>query len=223
MSNHIYRKKGPCPMHVLDLSPRLRVVADEDPNPINPREGAETPVGVFIPLDDWFSTIPQVHRFPGNLQLAHDVLTGDDNTVDRVERWAWVFYNVAVVHDGTRYWFVDRDAFRALIDEDLSREHQIQVIDQERGAWFQYAKEMAWTVHLERRATFRRSSKHWIEGLDSLMYVWEKVSDDLNSIYLDGGDIEGELALLAKENFGGLLLPTERAAVEAIVDSRRAL
>lgn len=207
-------------MHILDLTPRLRVVADEDPNPTNPREDMDTPVGVFVPLDYWFNTIPEVHRHPGNVQLAHDKMIGD---MDAVARWSWIFHGVAMSGDGLRYWFVDRSAFRALIDEDLSREHQMQVLNQEKGAWFQYVKEPAWTVHLERRATFRRSSKHWVSGLDSLLHVWEKVSDDVGSLYLDTYDLNYELACICKENFGGLLMPQERATVEGLVDAGRAL
>lgn len=211
-------------MHILDLSSRLRVVADEDPEPMNPRTDAESPVGVFVPLDYWFNNIPELHRFPGPLQRAHDTFAGHDvHGMETVCRWAWIFYNVGMKSDGLRYWFVDPLSFRALVDDDLSREHQLQVIDQERGAWFTYAKEPAWQVWLERKATFRRSSKHWVENTETLLHVWEPVSEKCGSLYLDASVLDSQLAYVVKENFGGLLMPRERAAVEALIDSGRAL
>lgn len=211
-------------MHTLDLSPRLRVVADTDPEPMNPRVDADSPVGVFVPLDYWFNNIPELHSFPGPLQRAHDALSGNDvHGMDRVTRWAWIFYNIGMVHDGLRYWFVDHDAFRALVDDDLSREHQIKVVNEERGAWFTYAKEPAWVVWLERKATFRRTSKPWVPDMAPLIHVWEPVSERCGSLYFDAPLQDHDLALVVQENFSALLNNRERAAIEALVDSGRAL
>lgn len=211
--------------HTIDLSPRLRIVADEDPNPVNPREDQETPVGVYVPLDHWFNTIPEVHHFPGPIEQAHQRLGQDDvRKMDRVARWAWIFYDTAVVHDGVRYWFADKEATRALVTNDpLSREEQVKIVNQERGNWFRYAKEPAWQVWLERKASFRRTSKHWNENTQTLLTVWEQVSDRCGSLYLDASFLDVAAAQVVQENFGALLSNRERAAVEALVDSGRAL
>jgi hypothetical protein len=210
-------------MHVLDLTPRCRIVADIDPEPENPRTTDLTPVGVFCPLDNWMDRTPELYRFPGNISRAHETFnTFDFYAQDRVARWAWAFFGIHVHFDGVRYWFVDAAAYRALISEDLSRDRQIECVDRARGEWHRYAADPAWRVHLERRATFRRATKKWNTSLNDLIHVWERVSEPIGSLYLDS-DFNLELACVAQENWSADLQPAERARIESVIDEGRAL
>ncbi len=79
-------------------------------------------------------------------------------------------------------------------------------------------------VWLERRATYKRTTKPFDQTSPPSIQRWEKVTPMLGSQYLNSyARTDAELARVAMENFGGDLSETERAAVQAIHDEERAL
>jgi hypothetical protein len=207
----------------IDLIPNhTRLVIHPDADPLNPRVDSDTPVGCYRVLTTHrpFDGPPEVHRFPANLEDAHDNLWDYERQLDPehvVARWARTFYNTAIVHDGFNYWWCDRKAWDMLVGAEWTLERQYEIIRHEIDSWQRYSRGEAVIVALERRATFKRVTPARVDESE-LLHVWERV-DDIADIYL--ADYNESAIEVAAAHFTHLFGRRERAVVQAALDEAK--